>query len=150
MAYDWLVVLNRFYNRLRGLGGKPYWSLSAYIKLKVKSACKFISRYEDALIGEARRRGLDGVICGHVHKAEARPGEITYYNCGDWVESCTALVEHDDGRIEVIDALAALAQAKAPRHPVVRSAPAAPEPVPVPVAGPHAQHQDDGHLIGAA
>jgi UDP-2,3-diacylglucosamine pyrophosphatase LpxH len=161
VAYDWLVVLNRFYNRLRGLSGRPYWSLSQYIKLKVKSACNFISRYEEAVIGEARRRGLDGVICGHVHKAEARTGAITYYNCGDWIESCTALVEYDDGRIEVIDALVAVARAKALAHPGRDLAvPGVAKPLGRPDAagGPpwnHAnrrgrdQDQEDGHLIEA-
>jgi UDP-2,3-diacylglucosamine pyrophosphatase LpxH len=159
MAYDWLVVVNRFYNRLRGLGGRPYWSLSQYIKLKVKSACNFISRYEETLIGEARRRGLDGVICGHVHKAESRTGAIYYYNCGDWVESCTALVEHEDGRIEVIDALAVVAQAKALAHrgraPVAQG-PGQPVGIPAGAASRpwhhadgngHDQDQEDGHLV---
>jgi UDP-2,3-diacylglucosamine pyrophosphatase LpxH len=103
-AYDWLVRLNRHYNRLRSALGLDYWSLSQYIKLKVKSACTHISRFEDALIEEARRSGHAGVVCGHIHKAEVREvGGVAYYNCGDWVESCTALVEHADGRLEVID-----------------------------------------------
>lgn len=105
-AYDHLIRINTIYNRIRRLMGLEYWSLSQYLKLKVKSACSHISRFEDAVIDEARRTGHAAVVCGHIHKAEIREGPITYYNCGDWVESCTALVEHDDGRFELIDGLA--------------------------------------------
>lgn len=105
-AYDWLLYINRHYNRARRLFGMEYWSLSQYLKLKVKSACKHISRFEDALMDEAQREGHAAVICGHIHKAEVREDTaIAYYNCGDWVESCSALVEHDDGRIELVDGL---------------------------------------------
>ncbi len=113
-AYDKLVVLNTRYNRVRAALGMKYWSLSQAIKLRVKSACNYISRFEDALIADARAHGYDGVVCGHIHKPEIRraaapPGEntnpIDYYNCGDWVESCTALVEHDDGRIQLLAGL---------------------------------------------
>ena len=105
-AYDHLIRINTIYNRIRRLLGQDYWSLSQYLKLKVKSACSHISRFEDALIDEARRTEHAAVVCGHIHKAEIREGPVTYYNCGDWVESCTALVEHDDGRFELVDGLA--------------------------------------------
>jgi len=101
----------------------PYASLSQAIKLKVKRACTFISRFEEILAHEAHKRGMDGVVCGHIHKAEQRDidlGEsggaaIQYLNCGDWVESCTALVEHADGRLEIIDGIQAVEALKARR-----------------------------------
>jgi UDP-2,3-diacylglucosamine pyrophosphatase LpxH len=78
--------------------------LSAWLKRQVKEACKAVDRYESALANEARRRGFDGVVCGHIHHAEMREVQgILYLNDGDWVESCTALVEHHDGQLELID-----------------------------------------------
>ena len=117
MAYEWLLRLNRFYNWTRAKCGKPYMSLSQSIKQRVKRACTFISRFEDALIHEARRRGVDGVVCGHIHKPEVREGErgTTYYNCGDWVESCTALVEDETGRVQMLDGLAFVEQVRQAR-----------------------------------
>lgn len=104
IAYEWLVRINIYYNKARKLMGMKYWSLSQYMKLKVKKACTFISRFEDALVDEAKRRQLDGVVCGHIHKAEHSTIEgIEYINCGDWVESCTLALEHMDGQIEVIE-----------------------------------------------
>jgi UDP-2,3-diacylglucosamine pyrophosphatase LpxH len=83
--------------------GYDYWSLSAYLKLRVKNAVQYIGSFADALSDEARRRGLDGVVCGHIHHAEIRDlGGVLYCNDGDWVESCTALVEHFDGRLEIV------------------------------------------------
>jgi UDP-2,3-diacylglucosamine pyrophosphatase LpxH len=109
IAYEWLIKVNRVSNRIRSWFGLPYWSLSHYIKLKVKSACTFISKYEKTLIHEAKRRDLDGVVCGHIHKAEILDdGEIQYFNSGDWVESCTALIERHDGEMEIVDGLAAV------------------------------------------
>ena len=103
-AYHLALVLNRWFNALRRRLGYPYWSLSAWLKRRVKEAVKAIDRFEEALAGEARRRGFDGVVCGHIHHAEMRDvGGVLYINDGDWVESCTALVEHHDGRLEVID-----------------------------------------------
>ncbi len=103
-AYTAALVLNRWFNALRRRLGYRYWSLSAWAKRQVKQAIKAIDRYEVALAGEARRRGLDGVVCGHIHHAEMRRvGGVLYMNDGDWVESCTALVEHHDGRLELID-----------------------------------------------
>ncbi|QDU71965.1 UDP-2,3-diacylglucosamine diphosphatase [Mucisphaera calidilacus] len=105
-AYSWLTTLNTWYNKLRSLFGLQYWSLAAYIKLKVKHACTFISSFEKTLARAAIHQGVEGVVCGHIHKAEVRTLEgVAYYNCGDWVESCTLLVEHDDGRMELIDGL---------------------------------------------
>ncbi|MGH6932487.1 MAG: UDP-2,3-diacylglucosamine diphosphatase, partial [Dongiaceae bacterium] len=84
--------------------GYPYWSLSAYLKHRVKNAVEFIGNFEVAVAAEAKRRRVDGVICGHIHRAVLRPvGPVLYCNDGDWVESCTALVEHHDGRLEIID-----------------------------------------------
>lgn len=110
-AYDWLVAFNRRYNKIRQWLGLPYKSLSQAIKMRVKGACTFISNFEGTLIHEAKRRGLDGVVCGHIHKAECRPNDqVAYFNCGDWVESCTALVEHDDGKLQLIDGVAIVEQ----------------------------------------
>ena len=114
MAYTFLIRLNRVYNQLRRAFGRPYWSLSQYIKLKVKTACTFISRFEETLAHEARRRGCDGVVCGHIHKAEARDlGGVAYYNCGDWVESCTLLWETETGSLDIVDGLGLLRQLSA-------------------------------------
>jgi len=97
-------VINRWFNSARRRLGLPYWSLSAWLKRQVKGAVKAIDRFETALAAEARRRGFDGVVCGHIHHAEMREVDgIMYMNDGDWVESCTALVEHHDGRMELID-----------------------------------------------
>ena len=103
-AYTAALVVNRWFNAARRRLGYPYWSLSAWLKRQVKEAVKAIDRFETALAGEARRRGFDGVVCGHIHQAEMREvGGVLYLNDGDWVESCTALVEHHDGRLELID-----------------------------------------------
>jgi UDP-2,3-diacylglucosamine pyrophosphatase LpxH len=116
VGYEMLLRLNRWYNRGRSLFGLPYDSLSQAIKARVKSACNFISNFETALVTEARRGGFTGVVCGHIHKAEQRRIDgIEYLNCGDWVESCTVLAEHADGRIELIDGLAFLAARDAAR-----------------------------------
>ena len=101
--YEFTLKLNRHLNRLRARLGLGYWSLSAYLKHKVKKAVNFISDFEKAVAHEARRRGFDGVVCGHIHHAEIRTVEgVLYCNDGDWVESRTALVEHMDGRLEII------------------------------------------------
>ncbi|WP_158918091.1 UDP-2,3-diacylglucosamine diphosphatase [Caulobacter sp. S45] len=103
-AYRALLSLNTRWNALRHRLGMGYWSLSAYVKLKVKNAVQFIDDFERAVSDEARRRGVDGVICGHIHHAEMREIHgVLYVNDGDWVESCTAVVEHQDGRLELID-----------------------------------------------
>ena len=102
-AYDHLIALNRIADWMRGLVGLPRWSFSQAIKLKVKGACKYVSNFEDALAADARRRNLDGVVCGHVHKPALREDGFVYANCGDFVERASALVEHHDGRLEIID-----------------------------------------------
>jgi UDP-2,3-diacylglucosamine pyrophosphatase LpxH len=103
-AYNFALFLNRWFNKLRRWMGFPYWSLSQFLKHKVKNAVKYISNFEEAVVEEARRRGVDGVICGHIHTAEMRDFDgVLYCNDGDWVESCTALVEHLDGRLEIIE-----------------------------------------------
>lgn len=102
-AYNYALSVNTFFNIVRRRLGFSYWSLSAYLKHKVKNAVEYISNYEKAVVAEARRRGVDGVICGHIHSAEIRWfDDILYCNDGDWVESCTALAEHMDGRLEII------------------------------------------------
>ena len=102
-AYEATMQANFWFNRGRRLLGLPYWSLSAYAKDKVKGAVNVVSEFEDAVSRECERRGLDGVICGHIHHAEIRQLHgVTYHNCGDWVESCTALAEDFNGKINVI------------------------------------------------
>lgn len=102
-AYHVLMRLNVTVNRVRRRLGLPYWSLSKHAKHKVKNAVAFISRFEEIVAHEAGTRGVDGVVCGHIHTAEMRAiGGIDYYNDGDWVEGCTALVEHADGRMEIL------------------------------------------------
>lgn len=102
--YTVTLKLNQHLNSLRARMGLPYWSLSKYLKLKVKRAVNFIGDFENAVAREAQRRGVHGVVCGHIHHAELRVIDgIVYANDGDWVESLTALAEHADGRLEVID-----------------------------------------------
>lgn len=103
-AYTALLGLNTWFNYVRRKLGFTYWSLSAYLKHRVKNAVEYIGEYEKALSEEARRRNVDGIICGHIHSAELRPMEgVLYCNDGDWVESCTALVEHESGELEIIN-----------------------------------------------
>ncbi len=103
-AYTAALNVNRWFNVVRRRLGYPYWSLSQWAKRRVKEAVKAIDRFESALAGEAKRRHMDGVVCGHIHHAEMRAVDgVQYLNCGDWVESCTALVEHHDGRLELIE-----------------------------------------------
>jgi UDP-2,3-diacylglucosamine pyrophosphatase LpxH len=101
--YDWALKANRHLNYMRGRLGMPYWSLSAYLKLKVKKAVNFISDFEVAVANEAKKLGYDGVVCGHIHHAEIRNIDgVLYCNDGDWVESLSTLVEHHDGRLEIL------------------------------------------------
>ena len=103
-AYGVALELSRHLNRLRARCGLPYWSLSKYLKLKVKRAVSFIGDYERAVAREARKRNVQGVVCGHIHHAELREIDgVLYANDGDWVESLTALVEHADGGLELLD-----------------------------------------------
>ena len=109
-AYKFTLNVNRWFNSARARLGLPYWSLSRHLKLKVKRAVNYVSEFEVAVAREARRRGADGVVCGHIHHAEIRDIEGTLYcNDGDWVESLTALVEHHDGWLEIIDRSAVVA-----------------------------------------
>ncbi len=102
-AYTLALMLNQWFNRARHMLGYPYWSLSAWLKSRVKDAVKFIGDFENTVAAEAKRRGFDGVVCGHIHQAALKEIDgIIYANDGDWVESCTALVEHRDGRLEII------------------------------------------------
>jgi UDP-2,3-diacylglucosamine pyrophosphatase LpxH len=102
-AYEFSMSLNAVFNSVRRFFRMPYWSLSAYLKFKVKKAVEFLSRFEEAVVREARQRNCVGAICGHVHTPDNRMiGGIHYLNDGDWVESCSALVEHFDGRFEII------------------------------------------------
>ena len=103
-AYTLALALNRHFNAVRRRLGYPYWSLSQWLKRQVKGAVMAIDRFETAVAAEARKGGHHGVICGHIHHAEMREiGGVLYMNDGDWVESCTALAEHADGRFELID-----------------------------------------------
>ncbi len=114
LAHRWLAVvgdslyiasmaLSRWVNAVRRRLGLPYWSLSNMAKHKVKNAVEFISRYEEVVARAAAQRGVDGVVCGHIHTAEHRMFDgIEYWNDGDWVEGCNALVEHADGRMEIL------------------------------------------------
>lgn len=102
-AYALVLRLNRYVNFLRRRFGFPYWSIAAYLKHKVKNAVTYIANFERALADEAQRRGLDGAICGHIHRAEiTQMGGVTYCNDGDWVESCTTLTEDFAGRLALL------------------------------------------------
>jgi UDP-2,3-diacylglucosamine pyrophosphatase LpxH len=102
-AYTGILKLNRHVNRVRRWLQMPYWSLSAYLKHRTKRAVQFIADFEHAVAERARTADVDGVICGHIHHPEMRTiNGIQYVNTGDWVESCTALAEHHDGRLELI------------------------------------------------
>ena len=122
-AYSLALLSNTYVNGIRRRLGLTYWSLSAWAKLKVKNAVNFISKFEEFLVEEARNQGATGVVCGHIHHAAQREIDgVRYLNCGDWVESCTAIVEHYDGRLELVrwvEAMAALAaQEGAPAQPL--------------------------------
>lgn len=102
-AYDVILRINAHFNWCRRCFGFGYWSLSKYLKHKVKGAVDFIFKFENNLAAYAKKNGYDGVICGHIHHAEIRDIDgITYMNSGDWVESCSALVEHTDGTWEIV------------------------------------------------
>ncbi|MFC2968229.1 UDP-2,3-diacylglucosamine diphosphatase [Acidimangrovimonas pyrenivorans] len=107
-AYDFALWLNIWVNRLRRLWGGSYWSLANWAKAQVKTAVNFIGEYEKVLSAEARRGGFDGVVCGHIHRANLRDIDgIQYVNCGDWTESCTAVAERPDGTLLLVDWAAA-------------------------------------------
>ena len=124
-AYSLLLQANVALNRVRRRFKLPYWSLSSYLKKRVKNAVAFVGEFEEAVARAASERGVDGVVCGHIHCAEIRQiGAITYYNDGDWVESCTALVEAGDGQMRLID------WAEEHRRAAARTPTAAPLPAP--------------------
>ncbi len=102
-AYDAAMLINRGVSRFRKVFGMPYWSFSSWAKVKVKKAVNFIGSFQNVLTEEARRSEVDGVICGHIHHAAIETVDsVQYINTGDWVESCTAVVEHFDGRFEIL------------------------------------------------
>jgi UDP-2,3-diacylglucosamine pyrophosphatase LpxH len=102
-AYDFVLTLNGKFNWLRHKMGLGYWSLSQFLKQRVKKAVDFIFQFEKNISAYCKKRGFDGVICGHIHHAEIKEiDDIIYMNDGDWVESCTALVEHHNGKWEII------------------------------------------------
>jgi UDP-2,3-diacylglucosamine pyrophosphatase LpxH len=105
IGYNLLVRINSWLSWVRrSLRISGYWSLAGYAKRRVKSAVSFIFDFEDAVIHTVRERGLDGIVCGHIHSATLRETDgVLYINCGDWVDSCTAIVEHPDGRLELIE-----------------------------------------------
>jgi UDP-2,3-diacylglucosamine pyrophosphatase LpxH len=101
-AYQTLLGLSRYVNRVRRWFNKPYWSLAAAAKTTTKRAVQYVADFENAVVERADRHGVDGVVCGHIHVPELRPiAGVTYANTGDWVENCTALVEHHDGRLSL-------------------------------------------------
>ncbi|MEN9631161.1 MAG: hypothetical protein RJA10_4389 [Pseudomonadota bacterium] len=131
MAYEFILKVNRWFNSARARLGLPYWSLSRYLKLKVKRAVSYVSDFETAVAREARKRGADGVVCGHIHHAEMRDIDgVLYCNDGDWVESLTALVEHRDGRLEIIDRSAAVWPVAVPQAASLERPAPAPAPQP--------------------
>jgi UDP-2,3-diacylglucosamine pyrophosphatase LpxH len=104
ITYDFLIYFNRYINFFRKKLGYEYWSLSNYLKFTVKNAVKFVSEYEKLVCNYAKQFKVEGIICGHIHHANMQyMNEIHYINDGDWVESCTALVEHFDGKLELIN-----------------------------------------------
>lgn len=124
-AYGMALFSNTWFNRARRAFGLPYWSFSAWAKLKVKNAVNFIGAFEVALTEEAARQGTDGVICGHIHHAVIRDMDgRTYVNTGDFVESCTAVGEHPDGRLEIIHWQLTVRQRQAKLEQSARSQPA--------------------------
>ncbi len=103
VGYVLLMRCNGLVNLIRRLFGYGHWSLSAYVKAEVKNVVKFIGGFEESIVRYARDHGVDGVLCGHIHTAAHREIDgVMYYNCGDWVESCTAIVEHHDGQMEIL------------------------------------------------
>ena len=102
-AYDFALWINVTLNKIRKRLGYKYWSLSKFLKLKVKKAVSYINRYEEVVANYAYKKNMDGVVCGHIHHASDKIiGDVHYYNDGDWVENCSALVEHFDGKLELI------------------------------------------------
>lgn len=102
-GYDFLLFLNRWYNKARSWLGFPYWSLAGYIKSRISGANKAIERYRSACLKRATEKGFDGVVCGHIHHPETvQQHHTTYYNTGDWIENCSALTEDEQGNITLL------------------------------------------------
>ena len=100
--YDFVLSANRVVNGCRRMLGMQFWSLAGYVKLRLKNAVRYVEAFERAAASAAAQRGLDGIVCGHIHRAGVREiGEVLYCNDGDWVESCTALVEEMNGRMSI-------------------------------------------------
>lgn len=103
VGYDFLLGVNRVHNKYRAWRGKEYFSIAKRVKAKVKSALTFIDKYEEQLYSMAKHRGFDGIICGHIHTpADKRINDVHYLNSGDWVETLSCIVEHHDGRMELL------------------------------------------------
>ena len=101
--YDAILVFNTYFNRIRRKMGFGYWSVSSFLKQNTKSAVRYVTGFEDGMVQLARQHDVHGVICGHIHRAEMRKvGDIDYFNCGDWVETCSALVEDYQGQIQLL------------------------------------------------
>jgi UDP-2,3-diacylglucosamine pyrophosphatase LpxH len=133
LAYKGLLGFNTLVNRFRRRFGLGYWSLSTWVKDNVSRARRFIDAFEEAAAEGARRRGYDGVICGHIHRSGMRDIDgVLYVNDGDWVESCTAAVEHMDGRLEILDWAAHRSSVMIGRQPRLDDmlSPPVPEPAP--------------------
>src|SRR5438034_4075374 len=104
LGYQFFLSLNPAINLVRRRFGLGYWSLSAFAKQRVKDAVSFIGRFEEEIVRYAKKFSVDAVLCGHIHSAAIRQfGGVTYYNCGDWVESCSALIECEDGKVELVN-----------------------------------------------
>jgi UDP-2,3-diacylglucosamine pyrophosphatase LpxH len=113
-AYDGLAALDHGHNVLRRWVGLSSWSLCRYVKSRIKSVSAYLRHFEESLAEQARSRQCDGIVCGHVHVPEIRESRTAYYNCGDWVESCSALAEHGDGRMQLLDGLEVLSRREQP------------------------------------
>lgn len=125
-AYSAALTTNTYVNKVRRRLGLTYWSLSQWAKLKVKNAVNYIGKFEEAVADEAKRNGVDGVICGHIHHAVIHDQfGVSYVNCGDWVESCTAIAEYEDGHLEIICWTRNLQKAPAEQQDMVEGARAA-------------------------
>ena len=124
LGYQFLLSLNPAINFVRRRFGLGYWSLSAFAKQRVKDAVSFIGRLEEEIVRYAKKFSVDAVLCGHIHSAAIRQfGAVTYYNCGDWVETCSALVEERDGKVNMVNYLpwAQRVQMQSPRRELVGS-----------------------------
>lgn len=103
LAYGALLGLNRFVHGCRSVLGKPYWSLAQNVKMRLGRAVRYVENFQRACLDAAHENDVDGVVCGHIHKAALlERGGLVYCNDGDWVESCTALTEDDTGRLELV------------------------------------------------